>query len=149
MWRTRNREEGQHISRNKETVLQTCKKNLFPWGPKNAPRPIAILSWKKDHQVQLLALHRMTQNSSHMFESTVQTLVLWQTGAVTTALESLFQWLTTLSKNLFLTSNLTLHGVRTQLRAVPLGPVAVSGGQSSVLPLHSVWEVVGCHEASQ
>jgi len=52
-------------------------------------------------------------------------------------------------KNLFLTSNLTLHGVRTQLRAVPLGPVAVSGGQSSVLPLHSVWEVVGCHEASQ
>ena len=48
----------------------------------------------KDHQVQLLAPHKTTQKSGHKSGSLVQTLLeLWQLGAVTTALPSLFQCL--------------------------------------------------------
>lgn len=61
----------------------------------------------KDHGVQLLAPHRITQKSDFMSESVVQMLLqLWQLGAM--ILESLFHAYHPLVKNLFLISNLTL-----------------------------------------
>ena len=51
----------------------------------------------KAHRAQPLAPHRSTQKSDHMTESVVQMLLeLQQLVAMTTALRSLFQCLTTL-----------------------------------------------------
>ena len=53
--------------------------------------------------------NRTTQNSNHMSESLVQTLLeLWQLGAVTTALGSLFHAHHHQVKNLFLIPNMKL-----------------------------------------
>ena len=46
----------------------------------------------KDHRVQLLAPQKTTQKSDPVSESVAQMLLeLWQSGAVTTVLGSLFQ----------------------------------------------------------
>ena len=63
----------------------------------------------KDHQVQVIALHRTTQNSDHISESIVQMLLeLQRPGAVTTALGSQFYAHHPLVRNLLLTPKLTL-----------------------------------------
>ena len=64
----------------------------------------------RDHWVQLLALHRTTQNSNPMPESGIQMLLeFWQLGTVPTALGSLFHVDHPLVKNLFLIPHMTFH----------------------------------------
>jgi len=102
------------------TVYVTDKDvNEHPWGTslstkekkkKEKPKYPKVEGTQKD-RVQILALHRITQNPNPMSESIVQTLPeLQQLGATTTALGSLFQPVPShpLVKTLSLAPSLTL-----------------------------------------
>lgn len=75
---------------------------LFWSGESGNPTTATIIEYPmlegilKDHQVQPLSPHMATQKSDHLSENTVQMLLELQLCAVTTAPESLFQYLTTL-----------------------------------------------------
>jgi len=90
----------------------------------------------KVHQVQIPALHSTTQNSDHMSESGVQTLLeLQQLNAVPTALGSPFHAHSPLVQPLSLTPSCPSPDTAP---CRSLGPCRCHTEQSSALPLRSL-----------